>query len=249
MPPAEDPWPPLPRRRVFLMRHADVEYFDATGRPFRPETVPLTGRGREQARATGTALAEVPFDRVITSGLRRTEETASLVLTGREVLREQEPRLREIETGRMSEWERATGAAVRDAILRSLGEDLSPESRFLAGETFASAHARVRAVWHDLLARRDWNTLLVVAHGVVNRLLLGELLGLPLPALGRLEQDACGLNLVEVDAAGVPLVRLLNFTAHDPGKQTLVLSTLEGLYDQYHRGRSGTVPPSPPSQG
>jgi len=236
-PAANDHWPPPPRRRVFLMRHGDVEYFDAAGRPYRPETVPLTERGREQARAAGAALAGVPLDRAVTSGLRRTDETAALVLDGRAVPLEPEPRLREIETGRMSEWERASDGLVRRTILEALGEELSPESRFLAGETFASCQERVRAFWADLLARRDWSALLVVAHGVVNRLLLGELLGVSLPGLGRLEQDACCINLVEVGEAGPPLVRLVNFTAHDPAKGSLVLSTLEGLYEQYLRGR------------
>src|SRR5438128_2468477 len=101
---ASEIWSPPPRRRVYLMRHADVEYFDAAGRPHRPQTVPLTERGRQQARIAAAALAEVPFDRAVTSGLLRTEQTAQLVLAGREVPLEAEPRLREIETGRVSEW-------------------------------------------------------------------------------------------------------------------------------------------------
>ena len=43
--------------------------------------------------------------------------------------------------------------------------------------------------------------MLVVAHGVVNRLILAKLLGAPLGALGKLEQDACCINLIEIDDA------------------------------------------------
>jgi broad specificity phosphatase PhoE len=34
------------RRRIYLMRHAQVAYFE-DGRPLRPDLVPLTEEGRE----------------------------------------------------------------------------------------------------------------------------------------------------------------------------------------------------------
>ena len=42
------------RRRIYLMRHGDVTYFDASGRAIDPETVPLNENGREQASAAGS---------------------------------------------------------------------------------------------------------------------------------------------------------------------------------------------------
>lgn len=234
-------WPPAARRRIYLMRHGDVEYFDESGRPYRPDTVPLTTRGREQARAAGIALASVPIDRAITSGLVRTNETARVVLEGRDLPMAQEPRLREIDTGRMSDWENAPPALVRQTILGALGEELTADARFLAGETFGDCLERILIAWAELLAMADWQTLLLVGHGVANRLLLSHLLGTPLSSLGRLEQDAGCINLIEVDEAGRPLVRMLNFTAYDGGKQSLVRSTFEGLYEQYLRGRSSST--------
>ena len=235
---ASDAWSPPPRRRVYLMRHADVEYFDSAGRPYRPETVPLTEVGLRQAEAAALALSEVSFDRAVTSGLPRTEQTAQIVLAGRDVPVEADPRLREIETGRMSEWASVSPEMVLRVVLGALPPDLKPETPFLGGETFASLDHRVTAAWGDLLARRDWTALLVVAHGVANRLLLARLLEAPLGALGRLEQDACCINLVEVDDAGTPLVRLVNHTADNPHKLGMHLSTLEGLYRQFLQGRA-----------
>ena len=70
------------RRRIYLMRHGDVTYFDASGRAIDPETVPLNASGRDQASAAGHAFAaqQIRFDRVIVSGLPRTIETAQRVL-------------------------------------------------------------------------------------------------------------------------------------------------------------------------
>ena len=51
------------------MRHGDVSYVDEAGAPVRPEDVPLTPRGREQATAARAALANVEFDLVVASDL------------------------------------------------------------------------------------------------------------------------------------------------------------------------------------
>ena len=67
------------RRRVYLLRHGQVPYFGPE-RAARAEEVALSETGREQARAAGRLLAGIHFDRVVTSRLRRTVETAELVL-------------------------------------------------------------------------------------------------------------------------------------------------------------------------
>jgi probable phosphoglycerate mutase len=48
---------------------------------------PLTERGREQAGAVGAELAAVSLALCVTTAFRRTEETAELILTGRDVPR------------------------------------------------------------------------------------------------------------------------------------------------------------------
>jgi probable phosphoglycerate mutase len=226
------------RRRVYLMRHGEVDYFDAAGRPYRPDTVSLNAEGQHQAHAAGRVLAGVPLDRAIASGLARTVETARLVLQGHNIPLEHEPRLREIETGRMSEWAGATPADVERAILGALPQDLHAGSRFLAGETFGSCRERVLGCWAEIVAQPDWRNLLIVAHGMVNRLLLSNLLGADFTAVGVFEQDAGCLNLIEVDPTGRCLVRLVNFTPARPVKEGLELTTLEMLYRQYCQGRS-----------
>ena len=90
----------MSRRRIYLMRHAQVAYFE-DGRPLRPDLVPLTETGREQARAAAELLAGIEFDRVITSGLPRTVETARIVAPTHEP--ESWPELREIDSGRLGD--------------------------------------------------------------------------------------------------------------------------------------------------
>ena len=49
------------RRRLYLMRHARVRYFEGLD----PEQVVLTEEGRTQAEAAARALQAVPFDRAL----------------------------------------------------------------------------------------------------------------------------------------------------------------------------------------
>jgi alpha-ribazole phosphatase/probable phosphoglycerate mutase len=53
----------------------------------------------------------------------------------------------------------------------------------------------------------------VVAHAGVNRVILTRLLGAPLERLFRLDQSYAALNLIDVFADGVPVIRGLNLEA------------------------------------
>src|SRR4051812_19491454 len=86
------------RRRIYLLRHGAVRYFDDEGTPFPSGTVPLTEEGRGQAKAVGELLRDLSFDRVIVSRLRRTQETAAIALEGRGYEPEQAELLSEIRT-------------------------------------------------------------------------------------------------------------------------------------------------------
>ena len=61
--------------------------------------VPLTERGREEARLLGQQLAHVPLERCVHSRFDRTRETAEIALAGRTVEIEVEPLLDDIDVG------------------------------------------------------------------------------------------------------------------------------------------------------
>jgi len=130
------------RRRIYLIRHGDVHYFDATGRPVPPNDVPLNDDGRRQGERLAELLAAVHLDRAIVSDLPRATSTASLVLAGQKSPPplEIEPALREVQPGRL------TGLgldAVRELLLGAVTGNLTRESRFLGGETLGDFCDRV----------------------------------------------------------------------------------------------------------
>ena len=235
---ATEKWGVEHRRRIYLMRHGEVDYFDPQGRAFRPEGVSLNAEGRRQAEAAARALADVPLDRAVSSGLPRSTETAALVLASRSLPIESRPDLREIETGRLREWAAATEQEVERLFRSALTANVAETTRFLAGETFGSLRDRVVPCLQTLLAERGWRHLLIVAHGVVNRVLLSWVLHGGLAGLGALEQEAGCINLLDVDETGRCLVRTVNYTPANPLKAGVHLTTMEQLYLQYCRGRS-----------
>lgn len=227
---ATEKWKPPQRRRVYLVRHGEVSYFEQAGKPARPDLVPLNESGRHQALMTAPTLAAIPWDRVITSGLRRTEETAQLLLAGRSAPMERHECLQEIRPGKLGTQE---PAEIEAAMRASFGFQLNSEATFLGGETYHDFLNRVVPWWRGFLADPTWNQVLIVAHGGVNRAILGHVLGLGLTCFGLLEQDPCCVNLIEVEPSGQCWLRLVNATIHDPNKMTFRLTTMERLYQEF----------------
>src|SRR5262249_14239396 len=114
---------------------------------------------------------------------------------------------------------------------------IKPDTRFLAGETFASLVDRVLGCFHGLVQDPSWRHMLLVAHGGVNRVILAHALGLDLAGFGALEQDPACINILDVDDAGRWLVRLVNYTPYNPAKNGLEMTTMERLYMQYRPAR------------
>ena len=213
------------RRRLYVMRHGAVSYFDH-GRPLKPEDVPLTVAGRDQAYAAASMLRGIDFDRVITSGLPRTVETARIVAPDLEP--EAWPDLRELETGRLAdipedELERAFTHAFRDVI--------PEDARFLAGETIGSLFDRVLPAIDRLLAADGWDIVLAVLHGGVNRAILSRALTGRRSFLGNLEQSPACVNIVDVGDDWI--VRAVNVTPYDLAHLEGRSTTMEELWQQF----------------
>lgn len=207
------------------MRHAAVSYFDR-GRPLRPEDVPLTVAGRDQAYAAASMLRGIDLDRVITSGLPRTVETAGIVAPDLEP--EAWPELRELETGRLAdipedELERAFTHAFRDVV--------PEDARFLAGETIGSLFDRVLPALDRLLAADDWDIALAVLHGGVNRAILSRALTGGRAFLGNLEQSPACVNVLDVGDEWI--VRAVNVTPYDLAHLEGRSTTMEELWQQF----------------
>ncbi|UVW26931.1 histidine phosphatase family protein [Massilia sp. H6] len=231
------------RRRIYLMRHGSVTYFDDSGKPHLPESVSLNDTGLAQAEAAGRALfdAGVRFDRVITSGLPRTIETAQQVLAAyaqdAQAVPEPEPwpELQEIRGGRLSA---IPPDALRRAFTGAFEGLVEHDQRFLGGESVGELMDRVHPAIGRLRAQPDWDTVLLVLHGGVNCAILSLALTGQRLFLGGLAQAPGCINALDVgDEPRDWVVRFVNYVPPGPLQPGARTTTMEQLFEQYRKGR------------
>ncbi|WP_174994905.1 histidine phosphatase family protein [Pandoraea anhela] len=231
---------PPGRRRLYLMRHGDVTYFDDSGTPIDADAVSLNELGRAQASAAGRAFAaeKLHFDRVIVSGLPRTRETAERVLaeTGQQIDIETWTCWQEIRAGSVSDL---PPAEMAQAFLGAF-DGLVPEAtRFLNGESVSELLDRVVPPLAELRADKSWDTVLLVLHGGVNRAILSHALH---PRgrlfLGQLAQAPACINALDVGEKPEDwVVRLMNFAPPQPLHVNNRLTVMEKIFASFLRSR------------
>ncbi|HVI26351.1 MAG TPA: histidine phosphatase family protein [Xanthomonadaceae bacterium] len=203
--------------RILLARHGETAW-NAEGRYQGQTDIPLSPTGEAQARALGERLRDVRIDRAVASPLARARRTAELALgEARAGLLGTDPGLAEIAHG---DWEGLLAAEIRardgerlHAWRHAPHEVLMPGGESLPGVLERAWPAFARAC--EGLGADD--TLLLVAHDAVNRVLLCRVLGLPLARLWSFRQAPTTLNLLEgPDLAGLEVVRLNDCAHHTP---------------------------------
>jgi probable phosphoglycerate mutase len=201
--------------RILLARHGETAW-NAEGRYQGQEDIPLSEVGEAQARLLGDRLKHVHIDRAVASPLQRALRTAELALgedrVGKLIT---DAGLMEIAHGT---WEGLLAAEIRDrdpdrllAWRHAPHEVLMPEGESLRHVADRAWPALERAT--EGLGPHE--TLLVVAHDAVNRVLLCRVLGLPLSRLWSFRQAPTTLNLLEgPDIEHLDVVRMNDASHH-----------------------------------
>ncbi|MEP6632616.1 MAG: histidine phosphatase family protein [Luteimonas sp.] len=200
--------------RILLARHGETAW-NAEGRYQGQEDIPLSPVGEVQAEALGLRLRDTRIDRAVASPLSRARRTAELALgNARAAMLTTDPGLMEIAHGT---WEGLLASEIRarDAARLQSWRDAPHEVLMPEGESLQHVFDRAWPAFAracDGLGADD--TLLVVAHDAVNRVLLCRILGIPLAKLWTFRQAPTTLNLLEgADAEHLDVVRL-NDCAH-----------------------------------
>lgn len=199
---------------IFLVRHGESES-NRDGIFAGRLDSPLTDRGREQARALHRRFAKIDIARVVTSDLKRAQETAALLVADRPITVEPDRRLREMHYG---DWEGKTQQVLLDHFKDDWEALSRPTADFRApgGESLAELRERVAAVYGEVVAAHPDATVILVAHGNAIGALLATLLDLPYHSSWRFQLANGGLSRVHhVD--GTPVIVHVNDTSHLDG--------------------------------
>ena len=79
----------------------------------------------------------------------------------------------------------------------------------MEGESTIKVKDRAIKMFNEIIEKNSGQTVAIVSHGGINRILLCELLGIPLENIFRIEQDYGCLNVVEL-WDNYPVVQLIN---------------------------------------
>lgn len=199
--------PRLVPTRLYLIRHGRVAD-GHTDRYHGHNDVDLSPEGLRQYERLAAHLKEVPLSAVYSSDLRRTIIGAEMLAAGRNLTPLPCPEFRELCFG---VWEGLTLAEIQEQY----PEELAARFRDLAGyriprgESLSDVRARVIPKLKELLARHRGESLALVAHAGVNRVILCDALNLPLEHIFRLDQAYGCLNIIDY-FPDFSLVRLVN---------------------------------------
>lgn len=202
---------------LYLIRHGATEANLARparlqGRRHNP---PLARLGVRQAEATRDFLAIRPIDHCYCSPLLRAVQTAAIVAAPHGLSPQPLDMLTECDVGR---WEGLDWQTIRtlDADGFQRFHANPAEFGYPGGESFRDVHARVSPVLDDLLCVHEGESILVVAHHVVNRTYLAGLLGLTPDHAKQVTLDNCGISVVFRDGSETT-VNTLNAAFHLQG--------------------------------
>ena len=196
---------------LYLLRHGAIEG-NSEKRFVGQFDLPLSEKGRQQAKTWHQQLKDDEFSMIWCSNLLRTRETAALVCPGMRHNVRLSADLREISLG---SWDGVAMTQIRKQfpeLWQARGEDFSG-FRPPGGESFADLKKRVVPVVENILNQTEGKVLLITHAGVI-RVLLCHVLQIPLSNLFRVHLDYGALTIIEYKNY-TPRVKTVNISPGD----------------------------------
>ncbi len=198
--------------QIILVRHGQTEWNRIERFRGRAD-VPLNETGQAQAEATGRRVAAKwrPVA-VYSSPLSRAVKTAEAIAKHFDLAVQAYPGLADIDYGA---WQ---GLSPEEARQRwpemvDIWYNQPHLARIPEGETLDDLRQRAMEAVRDLAAYHAGETIVLVGHTVINRIILLAVLGLGNERFWRIRQDTCAINVFEAEGDDFTLVSM-NDTCH-----------------------------------
>ena len=180
--------------KIYLVRHGETDWNQA-GLLQGQTDITLNAQGLEQAREAAERLKEVPFEIAFCSPLIRAKRTAETIIGDRKITLTTDERLRELNFG---PWEGVDIRTIKDAASQPFtnpGSYIPPEG----AESFAQLYKRSGEFVDQVLLPLEgtYETVLVVAHGGVNRSILNPVLNIPVDDFWRMHMGNCATAILD----------------------------------------------------
>lgn len=198
--------------RIILVRHGETEWNRVERFRGRAD-VPLNEKGRRQAQAAGSRVARLwRPDVIYASPLSRAMDTARAIAAHFELDVQAHPGLIDIDYG---DWQ---GLAPDEAAKKWPVEIdhwyNHPEKALIPnGESLDDLRRRARKMLDALVRQHPDQTIVLIGHTVINRVILLSVMGLGSERFWRLRQDTCAINVFDAIDDDFIIVSLNN-TSH-----------------------------------
>ncbi len=197
--------------RFVLIRHGQTEWNREERYRGRAD-IPLNDVGLRQARRLAAALADTPVAAVYASPLQRCLQTAEPIARRHGLQVQPLEGLLDIHYGR---WQGLTPAEAAEQYpeLYRLWLTSPGRVRFPDGEGLKDVRARATSALAELTDRHAGQTVVLVSHKIVCKVIVCAVLGLTKDDIWRVEQDNAAINVFQHEG-GSWVVLLVNDTCH-----------------------------------
>ncbi|MBI1323914.1 histidine phosphatase family protein [bacterium] len=194
--------------KLYLLRHAqtaDTSKFHGS-----ESDIGLSDWGHEQARRLAKRFADTPIDAIYSSAMRRAVDTATPIASTLGLELQQVPALHERSMGELAGASRDEFRHVfTDAMIAWMAGDLNYTHP--TGESYQAMRRRGVPALTDILNRNDGRTVLVVAHGMLIRVLISSLVPeWPVSKLADIRIDNCATNEFDWEGGILKPIRLFD---------------------------------------
>ncbi len=197
---------------IIIIRHGETEW-NKTGRFQGHSDVPLSAEGRTQAETLGKNLIVDHVDAIYASDLTRAMETAAPLAArfGLPVI--SDPQLRELNFGAWEGRNFNDVNAENPNAMKNFYTD--PEQADIPeSEPFPEFQRRVAGRVREIVAHERGKRVVIVSHGASIRILLADLLSMPIRSIWHLSQLNTAVNKIRFEDDGFAVVTLMNDTSH-----------------------------------
>lgn len=199
--------------RIVLVRHGRTAWNREPRFRGRAD-LDLDNVGLRQAEATAHYLARRwPVEAVYTSPLKRAAQTARAIAEAHQLTAQPFEGLLDVDFG---DWQGQSPYDVKKQypdLLRAWVE-MPHTVQFPSGESLDDVRERAVDGLNTVVKRHQGQTVAMVGHTVINRVLLCAILGLGNEHFWQLRQDTCAVNVFDVDEGGIATIVVLNDTCH-----------------------------------
>ena len=197
--------------RVILIRHGETDWNKE--QVFRGRVdIELNQIGKEQARAVAEALKGVNIVAIYSSPLSRALETAKIIGSYLNLKPKVDAGFFDFDYG---DWQGMPHREVEKHYpdLYKKWHEEPHKLTMPGGENLGDVRKRATRALSKLLLRYDNQTVAIISHRVVNKVLLCAVLGLGNAHFWHVKQDTCAINVFDYTQDGFTIYKL-NDTCH-----------------------------------